>query len=438
MKHLKILLFLLLAFGVSGLRGQSSREELSANPACADGIYRVYTPENTVRTPVPKGYKPFYISHFGRHGSRWLLRNSEYTDLKAYFDAAAAADGLTDFGRDVRRRIELIHADGIDRAGDLAPLGAVQHREIAGRMYADYPAVFAGDARIDARSTTVVRCVLSMAAFCERLKELNPDLQITRTAGIRNTRIFNFFNAQANPGVSPEYLALPKSRAWRQAGEEFRASRIDPSRLLGRLFTAEYAPRVKQPQQLLQMLNNTRASLHGLDLEVSLDDLFTADELYALWESDNRDFYLFRGPNPATGRYPEYLAKVLLEDLLDRADRAIASGTPAADLRFGHDANLMTLLNLMQFGGCSTAASTPDAIAEVWRNYRISPMAANLQLVFYRRKGSDEVLVKMLHNEREVRIPLASGTAPYYCWTELKKFYRDILDGVPAPPVALN
>ena len=308
-------------------------------------------------------------------------------------------------------------ADPVGFAGAVAAyvsreLDDVQHREIAGRMYADYPAVFAGDARIDARSTTVVRCVLSMAAFCERLKELSPDLQITRTAGIRNTRIFNFFNAQANPGVSPEYLALPKSRAWRQAGEEFRASRIDPSRLLGRLFTAEYAPRVKQPQQLLQMLNNTRASLHGLDLEVSLDDLFTADELYALWESDNRDFYLFRGPNPATGRYPEYLAKVLLEDLLDRADRAIASGTPAADLRFGHDANLMTLLNLMQFGGCSTAASTPDAIAEVWRNYRISPMAANLQLVFYRRKGSDEVLVKMLHNEREVRIPLASDTAP--------------------------
>lgn len=433
MRHLKIFLFLLLAFGASGLRAQSAQEELLANPGNADGIYRVYTPENTVRTSAPKGYKPFYISHFGRHGTRWLLRNNEYTDLKAYFDAAAEAGGLTDFGQEVRRRIELIYADGIDRAGDLAPLGATQHREIAGRMYADYPAVFADDARIDARSTVVVRCVLSMAAFCERLKELNPRLQITRTAGIRNTRIFNFFNTQANPEVSSEYLALPKSKVWKQAGEEFRASRIDPSRLFGRLFTAEYASRVEQPQRLLQMLNNTRASLHGLDLDVTLDDLFTPDELYALWECDNRDFYLFRGPNPATGRYPEYLAKILLGDLLDRADKAIASGTPAADLRFGHDANLMTLLNLMRFEGCSTTAPSPDRIAEVWRNYRISPMAANIQLIFYRRKGSDEVLVKMLHNEREVRIPLASDTAPYYRWTDLRKFYREILESLPAP-----
>lgn len=436
MKHLRILLFLLLAFGASGLRGQSAREELRTDPCNADGIYRVYTPDDAVRTPAPEGYEPFYISHFGRHGSRWLLRNSEYTDLKAYFDAAAEAGGLTDFGQDVRRRIELIYADGIDRAGDLAPLGAVQHRGIAERMYEAYPAVFADDSRIDARSTSVVRCVLSMAAFCERLKELNPSLQITRTAGIRNTRIFNFFNTQANPGICPEYLGLPKSAAWKQAGEEFRASRLDPSRLLGRLFTDAYAPRVEDPQRLLQMLGNTRASLHGLDADVTLDDLFTPEELYELWECENRDYYLFRGPNPGTGRYPEYLARVLLEDLLNRADEALASGTPAADLRFGHDANLMTLLNLMRFEGCSTTASSPDEIAEVWRSYRISPMAANIQLVFYRRKGSDEVLVKLLHNEREVRIPLASDIAPYYRWTELKKFYRDILDGVPAPPGA--
>lgn len=433
MKHLRILLFLLLAFGASGLRAQSAREELLANPGNADGIYRVYTPEDAVRTPAPKGYEPFYISHFGRHGSRWLLRNNEYTDLKAYFDAAAEAGGLTDFGQDVRRRIELVYADGIDRAGDLSPLGALQHRGIAERMYAACPEVFSGNSRIDARSTVVVRCVLSMAAFCERLKELNPHLQITRTAGIRNTRIFNFFNTQANPDICPDYLALPKSPAWKQAGEEFRASRLDPSRLLGRLFTGEYASRVEHPQRLLQMLGNARASLHGLETDVTLDDLFTQEELYAVWECENRDFYLYRGPDPGTGRYPEYLARVLLEDLLDRADKAIASGTPAADLRFGHDANLMTLLNLMRFEGCSTTASSPDEIAEVWRSYRVSPMAANIQLIFYRRKSSDEVLVKMLHNEREVRIPLASDTAPYYRWTDLKNFYREILDSLPAP-----
>lgn len=24
-------------------------------------------------TPAPKGYKPFHIEHYGRHGSRWLI-----------------------------------------------------------------------------------------------------------------------------------------------------------------------------------------------------------------------------------------------------------------------------------------------------------------------------------------------------------------------------
>jgi len=53
----------------------------------------------------------------------------------------------------------------------------------------------------------------------------------------------------------------------------------------------------------------------------------------------------------------------------------------------------------------------------------IIPMAANLQMVFYKNdKGS--VLVKFLHNEREVRLPIPSKYAPYYEWEEVKKNHK--------------
>ena len=39
-----------------------------------DEVYYAYTYDNPARTPAPEGYEPFYISHYGRHGSRWLLR----------------------------------------------------------------------------------------------------------------------------------------------------------------------------------------------------------------------------------------------------------------------------------------------------------------------------------------------------------------------------
>ena len=48
------------------------------------------------------------------------------------------------------------------------------------------------------------------------------------------------------------------------------------------------------------------------------------------------------------------------------------------------------------------------------------PMAANLQMVFY-RNTSDEVLVKILYNEKETLVRgLAPQTGPYYAWKDLK------------------
>ena len=122
--------------------GQNLRDEIAANPGKSGGVYYVYTYDNPVLTPAPKGYKPFYISHYGRHGSRWLLHDSEYDEVMAVFRAADAANAFTERGREVYGRVKRVYDDGIDRGGDLSPLGAEQHREIAARMYRNFPEVF--------------------------------------------------------------------------------------------------------------------------------------------------------------------------------------------------------------------------------------------------------------------------------------------------------
>lgn len=61
-----------------------------------------------------------------------------------------------------------------------------------------------------------------------------------------------------------------------------------------------------------------------------------------------------------------------------------------------------------------------------WQDYRVSPMGANLQLIFYRNKKND-ILVKFLLNESEVELPLKSKTVPYYSWKELKTFLAEIV-----------
>ena len=54
---------------------QTTQEEIYSNIEKSGSVYYAYPDINESYTPAPKGYKPFYISHYGRHGSRYLSRS---------------------------------------------------------------------------------------------------------------------------------------------------------------------------------------------------------------------------------------------------------------------------------------------------------------------------------------------------------------------------
>lgn len=60
-------------------------------------IYRPYPSEMASNvTPAPKGYEPFYISHLGRHGSRYNILVHQYEKPLEVFGAAHEAGELTE------------------------------------------------------------------------------------------------------------------------------------------------------------------------------------------------------------------------------------------------------------------------------------------------------------------------------------------------------
>ena len=73
----KSLLALFVSLLCLGAYAQSSLEEITANPEKAGGVYLAYPTEFAPQSKAPKGYKPFYISHYGRHGSRYLISNED-------------------------------------------------------------------------------------------------------------------------------------------------------------------------------------------------------------------------------------------------------------------------------------------------------------------------------------------------------------------------
>ena len=217
--------------------GQKVLEDIRDDVYRAGGVYYHYVYDAPCGTPAPEGYEPFYISHYGRHGSRWLSRETDYSAVREMFAEADSAGILTPFGKDVYSRVEEICDDAAGRAGALTPLGTRQHKEIAGRMAEAFPQVFEGAARINASSTTYPRCILSMAAFCERLKEKNPVLQIERASDLRTTRILNFFHNEANPEICDDFRRFSRRGKWLAEYRGMAPEYILTDRLTACLFT---------------------------------------------------------------------------------------------------------------------------------------------------------------------------------------------------------
>ena len=61
-----------------------------------------------------------------------------------------------------------MYAEAYNRWGELTPLGAEQHKQIARRMYKRFPSVFKDSVWVDAKSTVVIRCILSIGKRTSR------------------------------------------------------------------------------------------------------------------------------------------------------------------------------------------------------------------------------------------------------------------------------
>lgn len=403
-------------------QAQTSREEVYATPEKSGGVYYAYPVENPVFTPAPEGYKPFYISHYGRHGSRYIIGEDGYKRPLSVFERAALHDALTPLGLDVLQRIRSVWEEAEGRDGELTPLGARQHHDIAQRMFINNTEVFVDSADITACSTQVMRCAHSMFNFVEGLKELNPKLSIPMESSFRNM-IFLCHS-------EPESWAFNdnKREPWREEANKFKEENTNPCRLINSLFNdSVYVRRNINPDILMWDLYWLAADMQNMETGVSFYDLFTQEELFDLWQSNNFEFYATNASYPRSQGVNVDNAKNLLRNIVETADTYIANNRHGATLRFGHDGNITPLTALMQFDGFHGYENDPSQVYKVWSNFKISPMAANLQIIFYRNPVNDDVLVKMMMNEKEVAIPVATDIFPFYPWSAARAFFNEVL-----------
>lgn len=428
----RVLTLLLSAFVFTASAQRLDAAFFEANPDAAGGIYYTYRFTPTVETDVPNGYKPFYISHFGRHGSRWHASKGVYTNTQALLAKAAKEGALTEFGEKIYAVVDDVAKRARGREAELSPQGVSEHRGIAERMYRNYPKLFKGkDAFVESRSSDVPRCVLSMAAFNERLKELNPKLKIYRTTN-------DSVQVYCRPSYGRKSIAN-QAHGVANAMINAKIAELLPQ-IAPRLFTTEFiaaqdSAKFFSPMRTLFYLSVCMQDTEG---DVRIHEIFTGAERAAIWEQINKERYATYGASTRWGDAILGDGANLLNEVVRDADDLIAAvdrgeQPRTAFLRFGHDYTVISILAVMQVEGKSARVEDFDKLKDEWVDFIVTPMATNLQWIFYRNREG-KVLVKLLHNEQECRLPIDSPTAPYYEWEQLRDFFNSRIAEIAALP----
>ena len=414
MKKYCLLLSFLLA--IQPLGAQSAREEIAADPAKAAGLHYAYPGPQSVQTPAPKGFKPFYISHFGRHGSRWHTTPQDYSLPLDVLEAAHAAGALSPKGEEVRVKARAMSADAEGRYGELTRLGTRQHQGVAQRMVTSFPEAFTGKARIKANSTQSHRVMMSMFYFCNELKKCNPELEIDLNSSRRDASFVS--NRVKSSEPAPYDVRVEKERLKRKV--------LQPERLMGVLFSdSVYAKeKVDAPAFMWQLYYLTEMTQNNELDSLSFLDIFTPDELYDCWRADNYDMYLYAA-DPRAQAVVVPSCKPMIAHILDNAQAVIDAGERGATLRFSHDSYLVPMAVTLRLDGCTGTTEDPEHCDEAFIDYKISPMCGNIQIVFFRNR-KEEVLVKFLLNENEVGIPVETDCYPYYRWEDVRSYYKTL------------
>ena len=371
-------------------------------------------------TPPPAGKKPFYINHYGCPGAYYLDKSEYYTETYAIFAKADSLGKLTPLGKDVFRRIRLLCEDAKGRYGELTEKGAQQSRALVKQMVERFPDMFTAKGYYSVRSVVENRCILTMQEGLLQLSAMQQPL----TARSR-------VSFQEKPFMDPEDKLLTSQRLdslTMARFDRFKMLNSDDGRLMNALFNDQnYVITNIDANDLGRQLYILAGDVQHTDISgvVTLYDIFTPQELHRQWRRQNAWHYINYGGCTLNGGYQPYLQRGLLRNMMHMGDSVMKRYNPLMHLRYTNAHAVMSLACLMDLDGYGLHTENLDSLeAYGWANYRIAPLGGSIEMIHYRsERGDPDVLVKVLLNGHEARLPIETDCAPYYHWNDVKRYY---------------
>ena len=412
-RTLTILVFLSFVL-TSRAQGVSPLDQLKTDPRKAYGTDYPYDHSPVTLTKAPCGYKPFYISHYGRHGSRYYWNAFLYREMDSLLTSAHRKHQLTAEGEKFYTKFEAAKDELSTGVSELSDLGWEQHQRIARTMYNNFPEVFKKGGNVLAIASLSGRCVISMSGFCQELVQCNPKIEIRE----QSSR-FTLDGVVPDDRQNPARREFPSSKPrYEKNRDQFKYKDNLHETIVKRAFTStEGLP--GSIHHIGENFINLYTSLPNIGHEGMMGNLVTDKDIADRWESSNLGSYSWLFPR-------QYMTIPILQDIIKKADAVLdGSSDRIADLRFGHDDRLGPLHILMGINGADRDPEDPYEVKNIYQNWQTCK-ACNIQLIFYRsKKAGDDVLVKCLLNGHEASLPLPTDNYPYYKWSDFRQFYTE-------------
>ncbi len=416
MKKLLISLLLLIstlsAYSWDKALWQTILDDPTRADVCMHG-YEFDLPAQQVNTKAPKGYELFYISHYGRHGSRSNWGNKDYKLVIDILQQNKQDDNLTEAGEQL-----LAHAQAILKAyngmdGRLTDKGEREHAQLAHRMYQRFNPVFQRGLPVNAVASVIPRSIISMCAFTNALTAEKSTLHLNFDCG-ETLQKYIACAGEYDDKDMREYITKlmeqhhpnPKETAHKLFKDPGKTKQLD--------------------EQLETAIYYTCNVAEDFDIVLNPRDYMSDESLYR--QMMNLTYQLsvpfIRVPGFYERRQPT--VQLLINDIVDKANDAIRTNCAEADLRFGHDVHLLALAAALHVSGVGETMR-PEEIERRWYGWLNVPMASNIQLIFYRKKNNPTILFKVLYNEQERQLidlkPVDGPKGVYYNWDDFVKQY---------------
>ena len=375
-------------------------------------------PDRTVDgLAYPDSLKPVYLNHVGRHGARFLSSSKYTTSLLRSLHKADSLRTITPMGRELINICNLVVERTAGRWGALDSLGMAEQRAIASRAFMAFRPLF-DNTKINAISSYVPRCVMSMDEFTHQLTRLNNKVEIYMSSGRQNSPLVRPWQ---DDEAYKEYMA---GEAWHKVYDDYFSQQVPPS-LAERTLGKSYPFDGDEAKDVSMAIYKVLAGCSAMSIELDLQKYFTKAEINALWSVENLHHYLTHSASTLSNAAPE-LASRLLAELISTVDDYIdGKNQYSVMLRFGHAETMMPLLALIHIPGCYYMTNYFDTVGLHWRDFYVVPMASNLQMIVFRAE-SGKYYVRVDLNE--VPVPLIPGRSDIYIpWSTTREYLNRCL-----------